>query len=388
MTEKLYYADGYLHEFDARILRLETFRGNTAIVLDKTAFFPEGGGQPGDSGSIGDVFVIDTQIEQGIIYHIVKDPGNIDVTGTVRCAVDFQKRFARMQAHTGEHIVSGIAHAMFGVNNVGFHMDDTVMTVDFDHRLSKEQLNDLELSANECVYGNAEVVSWYPADSELNSISFRSKIDDLEHPRIVTIRGYDQCACCAVHVARTGEVGIIKILTAVSHRGGVRLTLICGITAYRDYVMKHAHTLRIADLLASKHGETDAAVERQLQKEKDLRWQLQQRTDALIAYVKKNEPQTTGNRVFCFEKFDPETLKTAAVSLKEICGGLCVVISGDDRKGYYFAITSASVNVNCFTKTIVSALNGSGGGRFDVIQGRFHATESEIKAYFSELTVN
>jgi alanyl-tRNA synthetase len=267
-------------------------------------------------------------------------------------------------------------------------MDDTVMTVDFDRPLSKDQLNVLEEAANVCVYRNAEVISRYPSEEEVQMLSYRSKIEDLKHPRIVTIQGYDQCACCAVHVARTGEVGLIKILTAISHRGGVRITLICGITAYRDYAMKHAHTLRIADLLAAKHGETDAAVEKQLQKEKELKWELQQRTEALIGYVKKNEPATNGNRVFCFDHFDPESLKTAAVSLKDVCGGLCVVISGDDCKGYYFAISSASVNVKDFTKSIVSSLNGSGGGRYDVIQGRFNATESEIRSYFSELTVN
>ena len=388
MTEKLYYADGYLHEFDAKILRLEAFHEKKAIVLDKTAFFAEGGGQPGDTGRIGDVAVIDTLIEEDIIYHIVKNTCNLTVNDTIHCSVDFPKRFARMQAHTGEHIVSGIAHAKFGVNNVGFHMDDTVMTVDFDRPLTGEQLKELELCANECVYKNAEVIAWYPSNAELESLSFRSKIDDLEHPRIVTIKGYDQCACCAVHVVRTGEVGLIKILTAVSHRGGIRLTLICGITAFRDYEMKHAHTLRIADLLAAKHGETDAAVEKLLQKEKNLKWQLQQRTESIIGYVKKNEPYTDGNRVFCFDRFDPEMLKAAAVNLKDICGGLCVVISGDDCKGYYFAMASNAVNVHDFTKIIVSVLNGSGGGRYDVIQGRFNATESEIKSYFSELTVN
>ena len=388
MTELLYYSDGYLSEFDAVVTEITSFRGKQAVVLDRTAFFPEGGGQPGDLGTIEEAAVCDTQIENGNVYHILQNNADFTVGDTVNCAVDFDTRFARMQAHTGEHILSGIVHALYGANNVGFHMDGTVMTVDFDLPLTKEQLAAAEGKANECVYRNVSVTCWYPDGETLKELSYRSKSDVFENIRIVTIEGYDQCACCAVHVRRTGEVGIIKILSSISHRGGVRITLVCGITAYRDYALKHEHTLHIADLLAAKHGETDMAVEKLLQKQKDLSWQLHLKTQAFIAFIKNNAAYSNGNRVFIFPNFTPEELKTAAVELKGVCGGLCVVVSGEDCKGYYFSIASSTVNVKDFTKTVTSALNGSGGGRFDVIQGRFNATISQIESYFSELTVS
>ena len=387
MTELLYYSNGYLAAFKATVIEKTLYQGKTALVLDRTAFFPEGGGQPGDTGTMGNELITDTQISNGIVYHILKEKSGISAGDTVDCEIDFQTRFARMQAHTGEHIVSGIAYTLYGVNNVGFHMDGTLMTVDFDRPLSKEQLSVLELKANECIYKNVPVKAWYPEEAELQQLTYRSKTEILDRTRIVTIEGYDQCACCAVHVSVTGEVGIIKILTAVSHRGGVRLTLIGGITAYTDYCMKHEHTLRIADLLAAKHAETDAAVEKLLQKEKDLSYRLQQKTDQWIQYVKNNAVYTENNRVFYLEGMDPQDLKNASVQLKDTCGGLCVAISGDDCKGYYFSISSATVNVKDFTKTVTTALNGSGGGRFDVIQGRFSATKTEIEIYFSELKV-
>lgn len=387
MTELLYYINGYLAVFNATVIEKTQYQGKPALVLDKTAFFPEGGGQPGDTGTIGNANITDTQIGNGIVYHILKDKTDLSVGDTVNCEIDFQTRFARMQAHTGEHIVSGIAYTLYGVNNVGFHMDGTVMTVDFDRPLSKEQLTVLERKANECVYKNAQVKAWYPEKEALQELFYRSKTEILDRTRIVTIEGYDQCACCAVHVAATGEVGLIKILTAVSHRGGVRLTLICGITAYTDYCMKHEHTLRIAELLAAKHAETDAAVEKLLQKEKDLSYRLQKKTDLLIQYVKNNTVYTENNRVYCFDGMDPQDLKNASVQLKDSCGGLCVAISGDDCKGYYFSISSVTVNVKDFTKMITTSLNGSGGGRFDVVQGRFNATKTQIENYFSELKV-
>ncbi len=387
MTELLYYSDAYLSCFRAVVEDVVSFHGKPAIVLDRTAFFPEGGGQPGDIGKINDIPVYDTQIENGTVYHLTEGAELFSRGEPVICNLDFETRFARMQAHTGEHILSGIIHKLYGANNVGFHMDGTVMTVDFDMPLSKEMLAEAEFSANRCVYKNKDVVCWYPDENELKELTYRSKSDTLENIRIVMIDGYDQCACCAVHVAKTGEVGLIKILTSVSHRGGVRLTLLCGVMAYRDYVMKHEHTLRIADLLAAKHGETDTAVEKLLQKQKDLSWQLHQKTETFISYIKSNTPYTEGNRVFVLPDFTPEELKTAAVELKSLCSGLCVTVSGDDCKGYYFAIASEFVNVKDFTKTITSALNGSGGGRFDVIQGRFNAKREQIETFFSELTV-
>jgi alanyl-tRNA synthetase len=181
---------------------------------------------------------------------------------------------------------------------------------------------------------------------------------------------------------------LIKILSGVSHRGGVRITLICGETARLDYIMKHVSTLRIADMLAAKHSETDEAVARLLQKEKDLHYQLQKKTEQLYAYIASTTSYRKENAVFVIPGLNPMELKNAALYLKDRCGGLCVAVSGDDGTGYYFAVTSSSIKVTEYAKEITSALHGSGGGRFDVIQGRFLASEDEILSYFEHLKVH
>lgn len=388
MTRRLYEEDAFLSRFTATVTELTVHRGHAAVVLDRTAFFPEGGGQPGDTGEINGVEVTDTQTENGVIYHYVKTADGLAAGSTVTGALNWEQRFRRMQAHTGEHIVSGLANSLYGAENVGFHMDDTVMTVDFDLPLTKAQLCEIERRANRCVYENREVTARYPEPEELAATDYRAKLENLANPRIVTIEGYDRCACCAVHVDRTGRVGLIKILTAISHRGGVRLTLVCGETAYEDYVSKHRQTLAIADKLAAKHGETDLAVEKLLQKEKDLRFRLQQKNEQLFAYVEQTTAYAPGSLVFAFADLTPEELKTAALRLKHKCGGLCVAVSGEDRKGYYFAMASDAVKVTDFTKTVTAALQGSGGGRYDVVQGRFGASLEEIKGCFAGIKVN
>lgn len=390
MTKKLYYEDPYLFEFTATVINIVQIDGKCAVILDKTAFFPESGGQPGDEGYIEETAVFDTQIENGVIYHYISDNTSLSLSegSVVHCRVDKDIRLSRMQAHTGEHIVAGLAHRMFGANNVGFHMDNTVMTVDFDRYLSKEELSAVERAANLCVYKNARVKAWFPKEEELKNLTYRSKLEGLDETRIVEIEGYDVCACCAVHLSSTGEVGLIKILTSMKHRGGVRLTLVCGISAYEDYVIKHDNTLIISDLLCSKHNEAGEAVKRQLQKEKDLKYQIAEKTNALIDYIYDTTEFNEKSVVFRINGLNTEELKQAAVRLKGKSNGITVVISGEDCKGYYFAAASGAVNVNSFTNPITSALHGSGGGRYDVIQGRLKADYKTIKDFFDELKVN
>ena len=388
MTRKLYYEDAYLFSFSATINSIVIIEGKSAVILDSTAFFPEGGGQPGDTGIIGSVPVTDTKIFNGDILHFIVDASQLTEGDRVECSVDKEKRFARMQAHTGEHIVSGIAHRLFGAENVGFHMDENaVMTVDFDRFVSKEDLAEVEKQANICVYNNVPVKAWFPSPDELKTMEYRSKIDDFDDMRIVEIEGYDACACCAPHLRSSGEAGLIKILTSAKHRGGVRLTLVCGITAYEDYVIKYGNTMKIADLLCAKHNETFFAVEKLVEKERELKYRLAEKTNALIEYVYNSVVFCEGNLVICLDALDVEELKQAALKLKGRCKGICIVVSGDDRKGYYFAAASDSVKIIDFTKNITTSLKGSGGGRYDVIQGRLGSSFYEIKEFFNDLTV-
>ena len=247
-TTRLFDQDAYLGEFEATVERSVCEGGMYRVLLDQTAFFPEGGGQPADEGTLDGIFVTDVQEIDGEIWHTVEAP--LEPGKTVVGKLDFEKRFSNMQNHCGEHIVSGIVHRIYGFNNVGFHMGSDVITVDFDGVLTEEQLYDVEQEANEAVLRNVPVTISYPSKEELETMDYRSKKEIEGQVRIVTIEGYDSCACCGTHVAKTGEIRLIKILSAQKNKGGVRVTMLSGEKAYADYCLKHVNTLGIARVLS------------------------------------------------------------------------------------------------------------------------------------------
>ena len=235
MTTRLFDADSHLRSFTACVLACTENDGKYEVELDATAFFPEGGGQCGDRGTLGGVNVLDTVERGGTILHICAGP--LPAGSEVRGEVDAELRFSNMQTHSGEHIVSGIVHRLFGYDNVGFHLDGAA-TLDFSGELTAEDIARVELLANEAVWKNLPVTARYPSPDELAGLEYRSKLDLTENVRIVTIEGVDVCACCAPHVSRTGEIGLIKITDFMRHRGGVRLTMLAGRRAFLDYRAK------------------------------------------------------------------------------------------------------------------------------------------------------
>ena len=382
-TKKLYYEDAYLSRFEAVVTKVLRKGKETLVVLDQTAFFPESGGQPGDAGFLSGERVLDTRIENGEILHVCGESCALEEGQAVEGALDFGLRFARMQGHSGEHVLSGLAHARFGAENSGFHMDENcVMTVDFDVFLSKEDLASLEEEANRIVWEDRKITASFPTEEELKSISYRSKLDDLEHPRIVFIEGVDACACCAPHLKSTAGIGLLKILFSMRHRGGVRLTLVCGEAALRDYKVKQNAALHVSDVLACRHDETASAVDTLLEKNRALQYEMNARTLSFFEYIAQNSPKTAGNAVFFLPDLTTEDLKKAAVTLKSNADGLTVVLSGSDENGWYFAMTSEKLDAKDYVREAAAALQGSGGGRFDVVQGRFGAKRGEIENYF------
>ena len=225
MTEKLYDKDSHLKEFTGTVLSCKKTGEKYAVTLNRTAFFPEGGGQQSDRGYIGGAYISDVQIKNGEILHFADKP--LSVGQAYDCKLDFDFRFRNMQNHSGEHIISGIVHRLYGFNNVGFHLG-AEMTMDFDGELTRRQLDEIEDLANKAVCENLPVKAYYPTDEELKQLDYRSKLDLKENVRIVEIKGVDVCACCAPHVKATGEIGIIKILDFEKYKGGVRLIVKCG----------------------------------------------------------------------------------------------------------------------------------------------------------------
>ena len=235
MTQKLYDIDSYIKEFDATVQSCETADGKYIITLDKTAFFPEEGGQTCDAGTIDGIEVLSVSIKDGVIYHTLPSP--LEVGATVHGKIDFSHRYYNMQHHTGEHIISGIAHKLYGYENVGFHLSREDMTVDFSGELTRAQLDEIEILANKAIYECHNIYAYYPKKDELSALSYRAKLDLSENVRIVNIADVDSCACCAPHVAYTGELGIVKIVDAVKHKGGLRIRMLAGVRAY-DYMAK------------------------------------------------------------------------------------------------------------------------------------------------------
>lgn len=377
-TERLFDQDSYLKEFQATVLDCEKEGENVwSVVLDRTAFFPEGGGQSGDCGVLGTIEVTGTIEKDGIIYHLVKEP--LQVGQAVEGKIDFSTRFDKMQQHTGEHIVSGIVSSLYGYHNVGFHLGDEVTTFDFDGELSKEQVLDLENRVNEVVFANVPVVVTYPEHEKLSTLEYRSKIEIEGQVRLVTIEGIDVCACCAPHVKRTGEVGIVKIISCERHRGGCRLTILCGRRALKEYQRKQEISGRISAALSAKPEKLDEAVERLLEQNQQLREQLNQVQTRYIQ--EKLQGITKESACVCIfeENLDSIAVRNFVNAAMEKCDGICGAFLGNDEKGYHYILGSRSQDVREAARELNESFNGKGGGKPQMVQGSLRGKETEIR---------
>lgn len=386
MTEKLYYADSYIDNFSAELVGIEAINNKTALILNKTAFFPEGGGQSADTGFIGNAFIYDVFEKDGIIYHLTESDDLPSVGSDVPCRIDFQKRFARMQAHSGEHIVSGIAHSLYAAVNVGFHMDDTLMTVDFSIPLTKEQLCIIEEKANECIYKNEKIKTFIASPEKAAEYNYRSKLEFTDDVRLVEIENTDLCACCAPHVNSTGEIGLIKILSSVSHRGGVRITLICGKTAFEDYCRKYNATISISAQLCAKHDETAEAVARLIEANTSMKYNFSVRQKNLLEIVAR---AITPGKIICefYDNLTMDDIREICNFAKEKAEKMCIILSGNDENGYAYCISSDIPELASVVKQFNTACNGSGGGRGNMLQGKSKASAELIYNFFTELKV-
>ena len=282
MTEKLFYKDSHLSEFEAEVVSCcPGENGLFEVELDRTAFFPEGGGQYADTGLLGEAKVLDVQEESGRIIHFTDAP--LETGSRVKGSLDWEERFMKMQQHTGEHIVSGLVHSRFGYRNVGFHLGSEDCTMDFNGEITLEELADIELEANCAVWKNLKVETVYPPRGELERMEYRSKIE-IEGPvRIIVIPGYDRCACCAPHVGRTGEIGMIKLTNIQRYKGGVRVTMLCGVRALADYAVKQQQAKTVGAMLCAKENETAEAVGHLKDECEDLKYALGEKEKMLVS---------------------------------------------------------------------------------------------------------
>lgn len=377
-TDKLYYIDSHLFDFEATVLDCRQVEKGWAVILDRTAFFPEGGGQQADTGFIGAAPVRDVQEQGGEILHFCGEA--LPVGAHLPCRVEREKRLVRMQNHSGEHIVSGLAHRLFGCKNVGFHMGEDCMTIDFDRELSWQQLMEVETLANEAVRENLPVLCSFPEGEALEKLEYRSKLDLTENVRIVEIPGIDRCACCAPHVERTGEIGLIKILDAERHRGGVRLSLCCGMLALGDYRVKQENIAAISQALSAKRHETAGAVSRLLSEQQRSKERIAALSMELARLKAERCPVTEGNLCVFDNVLDEVALRELVNLLMEKCGGIAAAFSGSDETGYRYIMGSRRVDLRRCAKEINRLIDGRGGGKPQMIQGSATADAERIRA--------
>ena len=369
MTVKLYDLDSHLSKFSATVISCE----NAVAVLDKTAFFPEGGGQTSDTGYIDGVKVNDVQIKDGVIYHYLEK--DIEIGKAVNCVLDWEERFRKMQNHSGEHIISGIVHSLYGYDNVGFHLSKTEMTMDFSGILTRTDLEKIELLANKAVWENVKFNCYYPEN--LENLEYRSKLDLTEDVRIVEIENYDRCACCAPHVNTSAEIGIIKILDFEKNKGGVRLWVKCGADALADYNLKYQSGLKISSLLCTEQGNIATAVERLVKNEGDLKFKITDLKRRLIAEKVKAFSDDSSITAEFESDMDIKELQLYADALYKKAGGIRAVFSGKENE-YFFAIVGNEAPLQELFKQMKNNLNIRGGGRGSMVQGTVFAERSEI----------
>ena len=378
MTQKLFYENQYIKEFSATVVSCTEGKRGFEVILDKTAFFPEGGGQPGDTGFIGNATVIDTVESGEDIIHICSDA----VSGGVECRLDFEKRFSFMQQHTGEHIFSGIIHSICGCDNVGFHMGEHNITVDFNCAVTLQQLEEAEKLSNEAVFANIPVEAIYPSDDELCNYDYRSKKEIKGQVRLTKIGDVDLCACCGTHVAFTGEVGIIKVISMANYKSGVRITLQIGRKALADYCEKNKSVHEISALLKAKTEEITPAVERVMAQLQETRYKYSALKKEIFTF---RAADVSGEKYIAFDDGgEAEDARIFSDMLAEKCG-IAAVFSGNDEAGYKYAITSRTEDVRAIGKELNSACNGRGGGKSDMVQGSVAAKREEIENFWNNL---
>lgn len=383
MTSKLYFEDSYIRNFDATVVSCEASGDLFKVVLDKTAFFPEGGGQRPDTGLIDTANVTDVQEIDGVVYHYTDKP--LSVGFMCRCSIDWDVRFRRMQNHSGEHIVSGVVHSMYGYDNVGFHMDDDYVTVDFSGELTREQLDEIEDKANEAIYSNYKINCFFPDPSTLDEYDYRSKLELTDNVRLVEIENIDLCACCAPHLRTTSEVGIIKILDFMRHRGGVRIVMKSGWDALRDYREKYKSVYTISGLLSAKQGEISSAVERVINENDNIRREFYQFRMSVAENAKSNL-SFHDNISYCIVNgFDADMMREVA-NFGADNSKACFVYSGSDTEGYSYIICSHSLDLRKLGKLHNDILNGRGGGRDTMIQGKCSADRDSIISFINSLS--
>lgn len=379
-TEKLFYQDAYLKETTAKVLECRKGKHGYEIVLDRTCFYPEGGGQPGDRGTLNGIPVTDTHEKDGMVLHYTDSP--LEPGTEVTAVIDWARRFDLTQQHSGEHMVSGVVHRIYGYDNVGFHMGADMVTIDFSGELTEQQLREVETEVNQRIWLDDTVKCWYPSPEELKEIPYRSKKELTGKVRIAEFPGADICACCGTHVAHTGEIGLVKIVSVEKFHSGVRVEMLSGGRALRYLTAVQDQNRQVSQLLSAKVMETAKAVKNLADEAERLRQQVYAMGNAQFA-AKAEQLRGQGNVLVKMDGLSADGVRRAAIAIQETCGGRAAVFSGDEENGYKYAVGEPDGNLRDWVKELNGALQGRGGGKPGFVQGSVAAKWDEIVAFMS-----
>ena len=399
MTKKLYDEDAYQKKFSAKVISCEKYPAATEaaetfkydVVLDQTLFFPEEGGQTPDKGVLGGYPVVDVQIKNDVIIHTISVPIDeaddehmpMSPGDEVSGEIDWPHRFSNMQQHTGEHIFSGLVHKSFGYDNVGFHLSDSIVTMDYNGPLTEDDVRDLEWETNRVIMQQIPVSASYPDDETLSHLDYRCKKELTGAIRIVTIPGVDDCACCAPHVRNTGEVGIFKIMDIQSYKGGVRLSILCGFRALMDYRIVRRHLRDISHITSSPMYETTDAVGRIKDERDAARFALGDAYRRMLSIQISGIAADALSPMLFTEGVDSSSVRNAVNEMVSSHDGYCGIFNGNDDDGYSFIIGSRDLDCNdiaCFLREKFSA---KCGGKSEMIQGHIDARRAVIENYIT-----
>ncbi len=379
-TVKLYYENAYTQDFTAVVESCEAVKNGFAVTLDRTAFYPEGGGQPADHGTLGEARVLDVHEKDGVVTHLCDRA--LSEGAEVSGRIDWARRFDHMQQHSGEHIISGLLCSTFHCDNVGFHMGADVVTIDYNAPITWEQALEVERRANAYIWADHPIRIWYPSAEELAALPYRSKKELTGAVRITEFPGADRCACCGTHVASSGQVGLLKLLSCQKFRDGVRLELLCGQRALDCLAAGWEQARQIGQALSVKPQSAFAAVSRLQEELLSLKEKAARLEEADFAHTAA-QYRGAGSVLHIAEPLDGDGARRLCDAIAKAAGGRCAVFAGQDGD-YRYAVIESGGDLRQFIKDMNTALHGRGGGRDGFAQGSAACTAEELRAFFQE----
>jgi alanyl-tRNA synthetase len=380
-TRKLYYEDAYKTEFSALVVSADA--GD--VVLDRTAFFPEEGGQSSDIGELGGFRVADVKIKGGEIHHLLEDCTVSFEKGTeISGRIDWRHRFSNMQQHSGEHIFSGLVHSTYGFDNVGFHLSDNEVTLDFNGVIGPDGIRDIERRANEIIFRNIPSEIRFLSGEEAKTAEYRSKIDLDDEIRVVTYPGVDACACCAPHVALTGEIGCLKVVGLQNYKGGIRVSILCGMRAMEVFFHDRDILEKTANYLSNSTDEVYHLVVKARTELAETKAALAEAAKKLVQVRIDQIPAGDGNAVLFEESLDAGAMRSAVNSLVQKKNGFCGVFAGSDADGYRYVIGKQGGDARTINNELREKFGARGGGKPEMVQGSVTASRADIETLFGK----